>query len=294
MPKRILSPKSDFVFKLIFGDQRNSDILAGFLKAALKLPGDEYDSLVLVDPHLKREFEDDKLGILDVKVRTKSGMVINVEIQLASSPELRDRIVLYGAKMLTEQVKRGDTWDRAEQVISIIIIDDILIPEEPGYYNEYALCNRASGRPFTELLGVNILELPKLPKESDGSALWFWGNFFRSKGEEEFQMAAEQDPGVRKAVAVLMELSDDERNQMLADARDRWVTDHNNVLRYRYRQGIEKGREEGKIEGIEAGIEEGRYQEKLETARNLKGMGLSAAQITAATGLSIEEINAEN
>jgi hypothetical protein len=41
MPKRILSPKNDFVFKLIFGDQRNTDILADFLKAALKLPAEE-------------------------------------------------------------------------------------------------------------------------------------------------------------------------------------------------------------------------------------------------------------
>jgi len=30
-----------------------------------------------MDPHLKPEAEDDKLGILDVRVRTKSGKVIN-------------------------------------------------------------------------------------------------------------------------------------------------------------------------------------------------------------------------
>jgi predicted transposase/invertase (TIGR01784 family) len=152
MPKRILSPKNDFVFKLIFGDQRNTDILTDFLKAALKLPANEYDHLVIVDPHLKREFEDDKMGILDVKVHTKGGIVINVEIQVATSPELRDRIVVYVAKMLTEQVKKGDTWDRAERVISIIIMDEVLLPEETGYYNEYALCNRKSGKPFADLL----------------------------------------------------------------------------------------------------------------------------------------------
>jgi hypothetical protein len=94
---------------------------------------------------------------------------------------------IYGAKMLTEQVKRGDTWDRAEQVVSIIIIDDILLPEEDGYYNEYALCNRKNGKPFTELLGLNILELPKLPVESDGSRLWYWGRFFTSEDEEDFK-----------------------------------------------------------------------------------------------------------
>jgi hypothetical protein len=73
-------------------------------------------------------------------------MVINVEIQLSASTELRDRIILHGAKMLTEQVKRGDTWDKTERVISIIIINDILLSEEADYYNEYALCNQKNWR----------------------------------------------------------------------------------------------------------------------------------------------------
>lgn len=36
----ILLPKSDFIFKLIFGDERNADILQSFLKAALDIPPD--------------------------------------------------------------------------------------------------------------------------------------------------------------------------------------------------------------------------------------------------------------
>jgi len=187
--------------------------------------------------------------------------VINVEIQVESSPELRDRIVVYDAKMLTEQVKKGNTWAIAEQVISIIIMDKILLPEETDYYNEYALCNRKTGRVFAELLAVNVLELPKLPKEADGSALWYWGSFFKSEKEEEFSVVAEKEPGVKKAVAVLMELSEDERNQMLQDARDRWVTDQKNIARRMQREKI------------------------LEIAQKLKDMGLSPEQIAEATGL---------
>jgi predicted transposase/invertase (TIGR01784 family) len=283
MPKRILSPKNDFVFKLIFGDQRNTDILADFLQAALKLPAEEYDHLVIVDPHLKREFEDDKMGILDVKVHTKGGIVINVEIQVATSPELRDRIVVYVAKMLTEQVKKGNTWDTAEQVISIIIMNEVLLPEETGYYNEYALCNRKSGKPFADLLGVNILELSKLPKEADGTPLWYWGTFLKSEKEEEFNVVAEKEPGVKKAVGVLMELSEDERNQMLQDARDRWLTDDKNAMNYKYRLGKEAG--------IEIGREE-LQQKQLEIARNFKALGLPAEQFAAGTGISLEKIAA--
>ena len=33
----ILKPKNDYVFKKIFGDERNKDILIAFLKAVLKI-----------------------------------------------------------------------------------------------------------------------------------------------------------------------------------------------------------------------------------------------------------------
>ena len=33
----ILKPKNDYVFKKIFGDERNKDILIAFLKAILKI-----------------------------------------------------------------------------------------------------------------------------------------------------------------------------------------------------------------------------------------------------------------
>ncbi|MDR1025204.1 MAG: Rpn family recombination-promoting nuclease/putative transposase, partial [Treponema sp.] len=58
----IMLPKVDFAFKLLFGDQRSKNILADFLKAVLpSLAQQEFEELTIVDPHLKREFEDDKL-----------------------------------------------------------------------------------------------------------------------------------------------------------------------------------------------------------------------------------------
>jgi predicted transposase/invertase (TIGR01784 family) len=106
-------------------------------------------------------------------------------------------------------------------------------------------------------------------------------------------MVAEKEPGVKKAVGVLMELSEDERNQMIQDARDRWLTDHQNAMNYKYRLGKEEGREEGKEEGKKEGLQEGLaklQQEKLEIARNFKALGLSIEQIAAGTGLSLEAL----
>jgi predicted transposase/invertase (TIGR01784 family) len=80
--QEILSPLKDYIFSLVFGDQRHIDILTAFLKTILDLPEEEYGSLVIVNPFLKRLFKTDKAGIVDVRLTTKSGRVIHVELQV--------------------------------------------------------------------------------------------------------------------------------------------------------------------------------------------------------------------
>ena len=74
------------------------------------------------------------------------------------------------------------------------------------------------------------------------------------------------------------------------------------MLKERERKGIEQGRAEGHAAGLSeghaAGLSEGRSeglaegaaQEKREIAKNLKDLGVGAAEIIKATGLSAEEI----
>ena len=71
MSVEFLSPKTDIIFKLLFGDERSVELLTDFLKSVLRIPADEYDEVTIVDPHLLREYKGDKLGILDVKNQNK-------------------------------------------------------------------------------------------------------------------------------------------------------------------------------------------------------------------------------
>jgi predicted transposase/invertase (TIGR01784 family) len=73
----LLSPKNDFLFKRIFADPRNKEILADFLKSVLTIPEQEYKKITLVDPHLLRRYKQSKLGILDVRLETYSGHSID-------------------------------------------------------------------------------------------------------------------------------------------------------------------------------------------------------------------------
>ena len=77
------------------------------MSSVLNIPQSEYDHIMIIDPHVKKETLEDKYGILDVKLMTKSGYALHIEIQVAGIPEMIQRTVFYQSKMVTEQIWFG-------------------------------------------------------------------------------------------------------------------------------------------------------------------------------------------
>jgi predicted transposase/invertase (TIGR01784 family) len=220
-----LSPKNDVIFKLLFGDERNIALLTDFLKSVLRLPDDEYDEVIIVDPHLLRENIGDKLGILDVKVKTKSKKVIDIEIQVEPTAQFKERVIYYSSKMVTEQVGKGGKYQRIKRVISIIITNYPLIEKSPKYHHRFTLYDQENKVEFTDIIEVNTLELEKLPKSEDGTKLWDWLKFLSAERKEELDMIAERNPQIKQAVVRVMELSNDERTRLLMESRQKMEWD---------------------------------------------------------------------
>jgi predicted transposase/invertase (TIGR01784 family) len=276
----ILSPRIDAVFKRLMGDAQHTSPLTGFLKAVLDLPPEEYAEIHVLDPHVPGKAPDDKLGILDVRLETASGKQIDIEIQLVCLPEMPERILFYLGRMITGQVSRGEGYGNIKRSICILITDYVQIPGVSAYHNRYRLYNPNNGSLFTDLLEINTLELPKLPKEADGTPLYLWGRFFRTTQEEEFEMLAKRDEAIGAAVGRLKELSQDESLRMLAESRLVAQWDEKSRIRGAMNEGLEKGRQEGWQEGV------------LVVARKLLSLNFPLPSIQEATGLSQDEIMA--
>jgi len=259
--KPLLPVNSDFVFRLIFGDQRNVDILAEFLKCVLDIPNDEYDRLTIIDPHIKKEFEEDKYGILDVKLHTKSGSIVHIEIQLRVRSDLTSRTIYSQSKLVTEQMSSGKDWNIIKRVITIIITEDIFIPEDDKYHHQFRYRTK-DGLEFTDLTEINCLDLNKLPSDDDSTDLWYWMKFIKSDDEEVMDVLATRSPQMKKAVGVLKELSADERTRMLYEKRQMAEWDFNSRVR----------------------------EAKIEIAKKLLAMNLPVEQIVIATDLTKEEV----
>ncbi|MCL1948053.1 MAG: Rpn family recombination-promoting nuclease/putative transposase, partial [Chitinivibrionia bacterium] len=84
LPK-ILPPKNDIVFKMLFGDDRNVNILMEFLEAVLEK---KINEVQILNPINKQNRKDDKLSILDVKAKAnlENGEIIDIEMQARNVP----------------------------------------------------------------------------------------------------------------------------------------------------------------------------------------------------------------
>jgi predicted transposase/invertase (TIGR01784 family) len=300
MTRNILPPKNDVVFKLLFGDKRNGDLLADFLKAVIRLPDDDYSEITVVDPHLIRKHPDKKLGILDLKIRTNSGKFVHVEIQLWDFPQMRERIVFYDAGLITDQIDAGEDYGSIKRVITILITDYVLIPESPRYHNRFTLYDPKAAIEFTDLIEIHTLELPKLPETAD-NYLWHWLRFLRAQSKEDLDMVAQASPKLQKTVVKLLELSEDEEARLIYEAEVKAQRDERARMRGAFEKGVVQGKAEGlaegKAEGIAEGMAEGkaegRIDSKREMAQKLLKKKMPIEDILEITGLSLDDIQQE-
>jgi predicted transposase/invertase (TIGR01784 family) len=116
-------------------------------------------------------------------------------------------------------------------------------------------------------------------------------------------MLAEKSPELKKAVGVLMELSEDERNRMLYEAQEKARRDQaarmtgtfqrglEQGLERGLEQGLERGLEQGLERGLEQGLEQGAEQTRIRIARSMLAKNTSMNFIVEVTGLTEGTIN---
>ncbi|MDR0691077.1 MAG: Rpn family recombination-promoting nuclease/putative transposase, partial [Streptococcaceae bacterium] len=279
LDNKLLPRVDDLIFKAIFADPKHQNILRGFLQSVLDIPKEEYDCLEIIDPHSRLNCMNDKESILDIKLKTKSKKIIDIEMQVQTTSILKSRVIYYTANMLHEQLKIGDDYGRLKKVISILIVaKHPLIKEDDKYWHKYLLYDKQANSTFSDLLEIHTLELRKLPANSDGSNLWKWMEFFKTESKEELEMLAESDAALKKAVFKFKELSYDEAFRLQLEARDKFRQDQLARERDREEMGLKKGRAEGLQEGIEKGIKK--------TALSMLADDMPVSTISKYTGLS--------
>ncbi|MDR1488044.1 MAG: Rpn family recombination-promoting nuclease/putative transposase [Deltaproteobacteria bacterium] len=279
MGEFFLSPRNDYVFSRLLGEESSKRAIAGFLSSLLETEIKKVLFLNGIDPYLDQDFETVKLGAVDAKVTTESGEIIYVEVRISSTPHLPQQLMCYGAELIVNQIEQwGETFDTLKKSIFIVITDYICIENYPKYKSHYILGDPIHKVTLTDKTETYVLELPKVPIESDGAPLWSWLKFFDARSLEDLDKVSQLDPVINKTQAKLLNLSADERAIAIAKSRDCHLRDQRS---FRF-----KGHEDGEKVGIETGKE----QATMEMAEKLLKRGDSVDSVLALTGLESSKI----
>lgn len=271
----LMKPKNDYVFKKIFGDENNKDILIDFLKAVLK---EEIKDLQILNSELPKANISDQQSILDIRATIDTGSNIDIEIQVARTIYMPQRSLYYWSKIYCEQLEISEKYSKLKKTICINILDFNTL-QNTKYHSTFKIKEDEENFLLTDLLEIHFLEMKKLEGYNSEDNLSQWINFINADSKEVLKEMAEVNPKINKAVHVLDTMCQDKKAR--AEYLSREMALHDEATRME--EAIEEGKEIGK--------EIGRKEEKKEIARNLLDV-LDDETIALKTGLDISEIKA--
>ena len=271
--------KNDYAFKRLLGVEENKAILQDFLECVLDLEHDEIDGLELLDKELKKEHAEDRTGILDIQVRLRNGMLIDVEMQAVWENFFVERSFAYLNKMYAFELKAGEPFSKAHRCVGINIIGK-------GFNLNNELCSQSAfvdtttGKIITDKITMYFLNLEKargLPiskGKTKEERLINWAKFIDTESKEERKMLALSSPILELLNEKVVEITRSPEEQSLFDSRMKMRSDILTGFDVYFNRGIEKGS----------------HAKAIETAKKLLDMGMSVENIAIATGLSEDEI----
>ena len=125
---RITDFKNDLVFKFMLSDLNDSRCYY-LLKVIIEgITGIKCQELFVLNSEVNPEHLSDKDMVLDVRVKTDEGKLVDIEMQnSALTKEVHYRFQIYGARMMDHQVNRGDILysENVHEVYTILFVNDI-------------------------------------------------------------------------------------------------------------------------------------------------------------------------
>ena len=283
--KGLLDPKMDFVFKNIFGSEKNPNILISFLNATLK-PKDLITSVEIKNTDLNKGYIEDKFSRLDVKATTSNNEIINIEIQLKNEYNMIKRSLYYWSKLYSEQLNEGEDYSILKRTICINILNFKYLKTRK-FHSGYRLKEIYSNEELSDVAEIHFIEIPKLEEGSDEKdMLVAWIEFLKDPESEKVRSLEMSIDEIRQAKDELIRMSNDDTQRELYEMRAKTLKDKISALNEAERKGMQKGMQKG----IKEGMQKGEKKKALEIAKSMIDMGLDKKTISKTTGLDLSEI----
>jgi len=246
-----IRPIVDFAFMKTFGSPENRICLLSLLNAILQLPVPIEDA-TLENPFNMKDFEEDKLSILDIKARDGQGAIFHIEMQLTPSSGLVKRLVFYGCELFADQLRAGDNYLNLCPVYSICLLEGVLWPDTTRCHNRFRLIDSVTGRILGETLEFHILELGMYnltESELAGATTlekWIFWLLHAQRYESDDLIRLMPEEAFRQATRAITVIQNRTEEKTMYDSREKALRD----FQWHIDAAMLKGKVEGKAEGI--------------------------------------------
>jgi len=272
-PSKFLDPKSDIVFKKIFG--QNADLVKSFLNGIMPFKeGSLIETVSYLPAEQTPRIPSLKNTIVDVKCTDQSGRVFIIEMQMSCSTNFTKRLLFGVSKAYVQQLDSGENYVSLCPVYGLGIVNEIFDRNTDEWFHHYRTVNIKDTSKVLEGLELVFLELPKFkPQTLEHKKMGIlWLRFLREINEKVVEVPQEfiDSPELSKAMELAQESS---YTPAELEAYDKYW----DAVR------VEK------TLTIDA-FQEGRNAEKIAIAKGMLKAGISVDVIAKISGLTKEQI----
>ena len=294
-----IDPRVDIVFKKLFGSPKHPRLTLSLVNAILETAGlPKAVTLTVQNPFVFGDFKGDKTCELDILYRDQDGKDVQLEMQIESHTGLNQRMLHNWSRLYGSQLVTGQEYMEHRPVISIWILNEKTF-DDGQWFHLFRFNCPLSGTVLHDDACVITIELPVwhrlMERQNRGilDAVGRWNYFLTTAhGLEVSELTAKLDDPVFKEAVTIM--ADFEKIRRLRHAYDMRENGPRIIAAYK-RTGFEAGLEEGRVVGMAQGLADGMAVGKAEAAREiareLKVSGMAVEQMSAITGISIEDLN---
>ena len=246
---KILKLKLDIIFKRIFGDPANKNIIKTFIEDLLELPQGSIQELYMDNVELVPENIDHKFSRLDLKIKVDD-MIVNIEMQVNYEYYFNDRTLFYWSKLYSGELMDGEEYDKLRQTICINIVNFNLFKSD-DYHSHFKIMEKTRHEVLTEKFAIHFFELKKINKRRNKKRMEDWLDLINAETEGDLMDIQKETsiPEVKEVIFKLRELSADEQLKWDVYYREKRLHDEASALSGARKEGIEIGRAEGRAEG---------------------------------------------
>jgi len=240
-----INPKTDFVFRKLFGSDENKDLLISLINSVVG-PELQITDVTIKNPFNLADYPRQKQSILDIKAVDENGDWYDVEMQIIAHTLYGKRAVYYLCKVFADQLESGEDYSKLNTTIGIHFLDFRFF-DDARVMRQFVLRDAETGEASAKLdcIRLYFVEMAKFEKDWPQlrTALDRWVSFLNRAGEllaSSMPTELSAEPAIAKAVAELERIGMDPRQREIYEGEVKALM----VDQIQIRSAEERGRQD--------------------------------------------------